>query len=93
MLTEEDCLEETIIPRLIAAKADLNRVQFLKKIRKDDKDRMFLLSEDIEILAKIIARVGDVGLVTIDPITAYMGGKVTAIALLTSGASLGRSRN
>ena len=30
----------------------------------------------MEILAKTIAEVGDVGLVTIDPITAYMGGKV-----------------
>ena len=51
-------------------------MHILKKIHKDDKDRMFLLTEDIEILAKIIAEVGDVGLVTIDPITAYMGGKV-----------------
>jgi len=33
-------------------------------------------SDDIEILAKAIADVGDVSLVTLDPITAYMGGKV-----------------
>ena len=76
MLTAEDCLDQTIIPRLTAAKANLDRVFILKKIRKDDKERMFLLAEDVEILAKIIANVGDVGLVTIDPITAYMGGKV-----------------
>ena len=76
MLTAEDCLDQILVPRLIAANADLERVRILKKIRRDDKDRLFLLSEDIEILAKIIAEVGDVGLVTIDPITAYMGGKV-----------------
>ena len=76
MLTAEDCLDQIIVPRLLAAKADLDRVHILKKIRKDDKDRMFLLTDDIEILAKAIADVGDVGLVTIDPITAYMGGKV-----------------
>ena len=44
MLTAEDSLDQIIIPRLIAAKADLDRVHILKKIRKDDKDRMFLLS-------------------------------------------------
>ena len=76
MLTAEDCLDQTIIPRLTAAKANLDRVHILKKIRKDNKERMFLLAEDVEILAKAIADVGDVGLVTIDPITAYMGGKV-----------------
>jgi putative DNA primase/helicase len=76
MLTAEDCLDQIIVPRLLAAKADLDRVHILKSIRKDDKDRMFLLTDDIEILAKAIADVGDVGLVTLDPITAYMGGKV-----------------
>ena len=76
MLTAEDCLDQTIIPRLTAAEANLDRVHILKKIRKDNKERMFLLAEDVEILAKAIADVGDVGLVTIDPITAYMGGKV-----------------
>ena len=44
MLTAEDCLDQTIIPRLTAAKADLDRVHILKKIRRDNKDRMFLLS-------------------------------------------------
>ena len=76
MLTAEDCVDQIIVPRLIAAKADLVRVHILKKIRKDEKDRMFLLNEDVEVMAKVIADVGDVGLVTIDPITAYMGGKV-----------------
>jgi putative DNA primase/helicase len=76
MLTAEDCVNQIIVPRLVAAKADLERVHIFKKIRKDNKDRMFLLSEDMEILATAIADVGEVGLVTIDPITAYMGGKV-----------------
>jgi len=50
MLTAEDCLDQTITPRLIAAGADRDRVFILKKIRKDNKERMFLLSEDIEEL-------------------------------------------
>ena len=51
-------------------------MHILKKIRKDDKERMFLLAEDLELLAQVIADVREVGLVTIDPITAYMGGKL-----------------
>ena len=49
MLTAEDCLDQIIVPRLIAAKADLDRVHFLKCIRKDNKDRMFLLGKDLEM--------------------------------------------
>jgi hypothetical protein len=35
-----------------------------------------LLGEDLAKLEEAIEEIGDVGLVTIDPITAYMGGKV-----------------
>jgi putative DNA primase/helicase len=76
MMTAEDALDTTIVPRLIAAGADLNRVHIIKKIQTDDKDRQFLLGEDLEELERAIAKIGDVGLVTIDPITAYMGGKL-----------------
>jgi putative DNA primase/helicase len=76
MMTAEDCIAETLCPRLTAAGADLDRVTILKAIRKDNKDRMFLLAEDLEVLEQVIADTGDVGLVTVDPITAYMGGKL-----------------
>jgi hypothetical protein len=78
MLTAEDCLDQTIVPRLIAAGANRDRVFVLKKIRKDNKERMFLLGEDLEELERMIVQLGDVRLVTIDPITAFMGsgGKV-----------------
>ena len=74
MLTAEDCLDQTIIPRLIAAGANRDRVFVLRKIRKDSKERMFLLNEDLEELERSINDTGDVRLITIDPITAYMGG-------------------
>ena len=76
MLTAEDCLDQTLIPRLDAAGANCARVFILKKIRRDNKERMFLLGEDLDELERFIAFVGDVRLVTIDPITAYMGGKL-----------------
>jgi hypothetical protein len=76
MLTAEDCLDQTIVPRLMAAGAACDRVFILRKIRKDNKERMFLLSEDIDELERMITQLGDVRLITIDPITAYMGHKL-----------------
>jgi DNA polymerase I-like protein with 3'-5' exonuclease and polymerase domains len=76
MLTAEDCLDQTIVPRLIAAGANRDRVFILKKIRKDNRERMFLLNEDLEQLEQMIKKIGDVWLTTMDPITAYMGGKI-----------------
>ena len=73
MLTAEDCLDQTIVPRLIAAGADRDRIFVLKKIKKDNKERMFLLGEDLAELERMIVQLGDVRLVTIDPITAFMG--------------------
>src|SRR5262249_43191857 len=45
MLTAEDNIEQILVPRLIAAGADLTRITILKSIRKDNKDRRFLLGE------------------------------------------------
>jgi len=76
MLTAEDTLDSEVVPRLAAAGADLGRVHILKSIRSDGKDRQFLLAEDLEQLEEAASRIGGVGLITIDPITAYMGGKM-----------------
>jgi hypothetical protein len=74
MLTAEDNLAQIVKPRLMAAGADCEHVRFLPLIRKDKKDRMFLLAEDLEILEEAILEVGEVGLICLDPITAFMGG-------------------
>ena len=77
MVTTEDALDQEVVPRLIAAGADRKRVFILRYIRTDPKTkRQFLLAEDLEQLERDMARIGDVGLITIDPITAYMGGKM-----------------
>jgi hypothetical protein len=63
-----------MVPRLIAAGANLDRVSILKYIKTDEKTkRQFLLGEDLEKLERAIVKIGGVLLVTIDPITAYMG--------------------
>lgn len=76
MMTAEDILDQDVVPRLVAAGADLSRVHILKSIRSDGKDRQFFLGEDLDMLEQAVSQVGDVVLVTIDPITAYMGGKI-----------------
>jgi hypothetical protein len=76
MVTAEDALDSEVVPRLVAAGANLDRVYILKSIRTDKQQRQFLLAEDLIALEREIARIGEVGLVTIDPITAYMGGKM-----------------
>ena len=74
MLTAEDATVDTLIPRLQAAGANLALVQELNAIKRNNREEAFLLSEDIEALEMMIRDFGDVGLVTVDPITAYMGG-------------------
>jgi DNA polymerase I-like protein with 3'-5' exonuclease and polymerase domains len=76
MLTAEDNMAHTLCPRLVAAGANLERVHILNKIRKDNRDRMFLLQEDLDVLARILTNNPAIGLVTLDPITAYLGGKL-----------------
>jgi putative DNA primase/helicase len=77
MLTAEDTLDQEVVPRLRAAGADLSRIHFLKCIKSEEgKERQFLLAEDLDVLEKMVRQVGDVALITIDPITAYMGGKI-----------------
>jgi hypothetical protein len=78
MVTAEDVLDQEVVPRLIAAGANLAKVHILKCIKTDNKQRQFLISEDLEKLAKEVARLGDVALITLDPITAYMGGKINS---------------
>ena len=74
MITAEDCLDQEVVPRLVAADAALDNVHLLRRVRRDDgTERMFLLGEDVDQLEREIRNLGDVGLVTIDPITAYMG--------------------
>jgi putative DNA primase/helicase len=73
MLVLEDTKDQVVVPRLMLAGADLTRVSFLECIKQDDKERTFLLGEDLDLLEQAIRDVGDVCLVSIDPITAVMG--------------------
>jgi hypothetical protein len=96
LLTAEDDIKKTVVPRLKAAGADLNRIEIVKMMHdRDAKDskpikRMFSLITDLDRLReKIIAR-GNVKLVEIDPVSAYLGlGKVDSYRTSDVRAVLG----
>jgi putative DNA primase/helicase len=73
----EDGESDTVLPRLIAAGADPERVHFVNSARIGGEDRTFSLITDLRLLRKAIKRIGNVVLVIIDPVSAYLGvGKV-----------------
>jgi putative DNA primase/helicase len=75
ILSAEDNIPKTLIPRLMAAGADLNRIDIVKATYLEDSKgtRTFNIQADFDLLEKTIISIGDVALVSIDPITAYMG--------------------
>jgi hypothetical protein len=71
----EDGVDDTIVPRLIAAGADLERVHIVNAVLQEDGKgrRTFNLQADLALLERKIHEIGDVALVIIDPISSYMG--------------------
>lgn len=67
-ISGEDDPDDTLVPRLIEAKADLNRVAFLKG---EFLDKYYLA--DLEMLSEACKQLGDPRLVIIDPPTNYLG--------------------
>jgi putative DNA primase/helicase len=78
ILSAEDDPADTVVPRLMAAGADLRRVHLLTAVRVDGSKgrRTFDLGVDIELLAQKLSAIGDVRLIIIDPISSYLGTKV-----------------
>src|SRR5262245_14859167 len=71
----EDGADDTIVPRLIAADADLERIHIVSAVLQEDGKgrRTFNLQADLALLERKIREIGNVALVIIDPISSYMG--------------------
>ena len=67
----EDAAEDTIVPRLIAAKADLNKVEIMRLVKIDDETKYLSFPRDINRLRDIIISKG-ARLVVIDPLAAFL---------------------
>jgi hypothetical protein len=73
----EDGARDTVLPRLVAAGADADRVHFVDSVLIAGEEKHFSLVTDLHLLRKAINRIGNVTLVIIDPVSAYLGvGKV-----------------
>jgi putative DNA primase/helicase len=99
LLTAKDDPADTVVPRLVAAGADLNRITIVKMMRARNGNggevhRMFSLAEDLEKLRQLINKICNVVAILIDPISSYLGvGKIDSFRDTDCAASWVRSRN
>jgi putative DNA primase/helicase len=89
LLSGEDDRVRTIVPRLLAAGADLDRVEILATMREPEfrgyggptahvpaRVRMPTLSaDDVAAIERSAAALGDCRLIVFDPVSAYLGGR------------------
>jgi hypothetical protein len=73
LVSAEDNYANTVSPRAVAAGVDLTRLMYFKGLVRNGKQESFLLSSGLLELEQILLDYDDIGLVLIDPITAYMG--------------------
>jgi len=73
--SSEDDASDTIVPRLIASGADLSKVYILQgRVNGLGEVEPFDPAKDIDLLAAEMERIGDVGLIMIDPIVSAVSG-------------------
>lgn len=73
--SSEDDASDTIVPRLMAAGADLKKVYILQgRINGLGETHPFDPAKDIDLLAAELERIGDVGMIMIDPIVSAVAG-------------------
>ena len=79
ILTAEDDPKYTLVPRLMAAGANLKRVKLLQSVMRPQGDLVvdgpLLLSEDMHQLDGVLTTYPDTRLLILDPLSAYLGVK------------------
>ena len=73
ILSAEDDPHDTIVPRLIAAGADLNKVELLETVIEQGVEKTMNIERDMALLEEKLESIPDAKAVFIDPITAYLG--------------------
>jgi hypothetical protein len=69
ILQAEDGLADTVVPRLMSAGADLDKVHIIQAVATGGTKRIFSLATDLVPLRRLVAEIGDVKLIIIDPVT------------------------
>jgi hypothetical protein len=75
ILSCEDNAGDTIRPRIDRYGGDPSKIFALQGIREGGVERFFCLADDLSQLERAIDDVGDVVLIIIDPVSAYLGSK------------------
>lgn len=70
----EDDPADTLLPRLIAMGADVNRVYFVRDVLADGKARPFDPARDMAAMECEAERIGDVRLLIVDPVVNVVAG-------------------
>jgi hypothetical protein len=75
VLNAEDGAADAIVPRLMAAGADLERVHIVSAVSEIDGKgrRTFNLQTDMALLESKVTEIGDVKLIVVDPVSSYLG--------------------
>ncbi len=74
LLSAEDSAQNTIVPRLMAANANLNRIEIIQGTRAEGRRKTFNLAADVDLLEQAANRLTNVKLIVVDPLSAYFGG-------------------
>jgi AAA domain len=77
ILTAEDALKDTVIPRLIASGADRSKVHVLTGTKIEGaaagEEDLFDLTRDVAVLRDVLRTNRKIRIIIIDPLTAYLG--------------------
>ncbi|HLJ92939.1 MAG TPA: AAA family ATPase, partial [Gemmataceae bacterium] len=77
VLNAEDGLADTVVPRLLAAGADLSRILALDAIQERESERAISLPADLDYLEEAIERMSAL-LVIVDPLMAFLAAQVNS---------------
>ncbi len=72
-ISAEDDTADTIVPRLIAAGANLDLVEIVDYVLNESTETGFSLKTHLSALENLIVKLENVAAIIIDPITAYLG--------------------
>src|SRR5262249_15418939 len=79
LVGSEDSLRDTVVPRLLAAGADLSRIRlFAGRRRPDGRYRLPAFPDDADALAEVIAE-NNARLAIIDPFTAFLSTRTCSL--------------
>jgi putative DNA primase/helicase len=75
--TTEDGIEDTVVPRLIAAAADLTRVEIVQGVASGDLETPLLLNEHMANLDQKLTENPDIRILIIDTLQSHIGSTVS----------------